>query len=252
MFKRSLSAAMVAAMLLMPMPGAVWATQNDDNKNNREQRDGHSRYEGKYLDHVPVVLNSRQSMRVLSIIWMMQQLTYITLTNLGVDMVTRDRAGLGGLPLIGGLFHETYDVNDYGEDNAVGSVFFAPGKLVVALKNNLKLEDLKVVILDTKNQYRLQGAPEVNQVPAESLAQLGLVPIFNQMLLHLAAPEAAAALGSWTPAAAESDPNFLQNLGADVLPHLPMMSRHYFGRAYLGPNNTLLIIPQWLKDGEDW
>ena len=251
MFKRSLVSVMVTAMLLLSVPGAVWAEQNNEKNDDRNRRDGHSRYEGKYLNHLPIVLNSRESVRVLSVIWMMQQLTYITLTSLGVDMVSRDRAGLGGLPLVGGLFQETYDVKDYNEDNAVGSVFFGPGQLVVALKNNLKMEDFKVVVLDTKNQYRLQGAPEVKQVPAESLAQLGLVPIINQMLLHAASPEAAAALGKWTPAAAESDPNFLQNLGADMLPHIPTLSRHYFGRAYLGPNNTLLIIPQWLSDGED-
>ncbi len=251
MVLRHFAIAALAVPLLVLMPAAAQATEQKQ-QDQSEQRDGHSRYEGKSLSHVPVVLNSRESMRVISIVMMLEQVTYITLTSLGVDMVSRDRIGVGGVPLIGGLFQETYDVDDYSQDNAVGSVFATPGKLVVALKNNLKLEDFQVVILDTNNQYQLQGAPAVDQVSAECRAGLGLIPIFSQMLLHLAAPEAATALGNYTPAAVESDPNLLQNLGADMLPHIPIMARHYFGRAYVGPNNTLVIIPQWLHDGEDW
>lgn len=241
MFRKRLTVAVLAAVIVVLGTGAAQATLEQD-RNQSEQRDGQSRHEGQFLHHVPLVLSTEETRRVAAIVFMMQHLTYMSLANLGVDVVSQDRVGLGGLPIFGGLFNETYDSDDFTEANDVGTVFMAADdKLVVALRNDLKLENLKVIVFNTNNEYQVRGTPTVEQVPPETLAKFGAVPLIHQMLLHTASPEVAGLLGS-LKADAEPGPETIRNLGVEVLSQVPTLQQHIIGRAYLGPNDTLMLV----------
>lgn len=242
MLKKRLVAAILAATLLVLGPTGALATQKQQNREQSEQRDGHSRHEGKSLTYVPLVFDQRETMRVVSVVMVAQYLTYLSLMNWGVDVTSQDRVGLGGVPLLGGIFADVYDSDDFTEANDVGTVFHAgDDQLVVALKDNLKLEDYQVIIFNASNQYTVGRSPRIEQVPPEKLAALGVVPIMSQVLLHSAVPEALDLLGNLS-ADQEPDPALAQNLGVDMLTHMPVLQRHVVGRAYRGPGNTLFLV----------
>jgi len=244
MLKRRFTAALLAAALLVQVPGGALATEKGRNDNNEqnEERDGHSRNESQYLNHVPLVLSDQQTMQIAAIIMLTQTLNYLTLTSLGVDVVSQDRIGLGGLGVISGLFSKTYGADDFGAANDVGTVFRAgDDKLVIALKDGLKLQDHKVIIFNTSNEYQVQGNPTIDQIPPENLAALGTVSIFNQLLLHAIAPEGMAFLRNFN-VDPEADQRTAQNVGVDVATEMPVLRDHVIGRAYLGPNNTILVV----------
>jgi len=241
MFKRSFVAALLVAVLLVQAPGAVWATQDDRNDQD-EQRDGHSRHESQSLTRVPLVLNNKQTMQIAAIVLLTRALTYLSLTNLGVDVVSQDRIGLGGLGFLGGLLDKTYSADDFTPANDIGTVFRAgDDKLVIALKDDLKLEDHKVIIFNASNEYQVRGNPTIEQIPPENLAALGTISIINQLLLHSLNPKGMALLGNLN-VDPEADNRTAQNIGVDVVTEMPRLRELVVGRAYLGPNNTIMVV----------
>jgi hypothetical protein len=241
MLKRGMVAALLAAALLVQASGGVLATQKG-NKDHEDDRDGQSRNESEYLNHVPLVLSNEDTLRLASIVILSQTLSYITLASLGVDVVSQDRIGLGGLGVISGLFDKTYNSDDFTAENDVGTVFRAgDDKLMIALKDDLKLADHQVIIFNTNKEFQVRGKPTIDQISPESLTTLGTISIINQLLLHTVAPEGMTLLGNLNvdPAA---DQRSAQNVGVDVATELPVLRDHVVGRAYLGPNNTILVV----------
>lgn len=233
--------AVLLAVALAIGPVGASATQKKD-QHEQDRRDGQSRHEGEFLTHVPLVLSSEESLRIASIVMVSQTLTFLSLTSLGVDTVSQDRIGLGGLGVLGGLFNETYGPDDFGAENDVGTVFRASDdKLVIALKGDLKLEDYKVVIFNRDNEYQVRGQPTIEELPAETLAKFGSIPVVSQLMLHTITPNAMDLLTALNmdPAADQAS---AQDAGVDLLTELPALQDHVVGRAYLGPNNTLMVL----------
>jgi len=241
MSKRGFAAALLAALLSLQLPGGALATEKG-NTNQDDRRDGQSRGESEFLNHVPLVLSSRDTLRIATIVMMTQTLTYLSLTSLGVDVVSQDRVNLGGLGALGGLFNKSYDAEDFSQDNDVGTVFRAgDDKLVIALKDDLKLSDHRVIIFNTDSEYQVRGKPTIDQIPPQNLAALGTLTIINQLLLHAIAPEGMSFLGNLN-VDPEADQRSAQNVGVDVATEMPVLRDHVIGRAYLGPNNTILVV----------
>ncbi|MEQ8357542.1 MAG: hypothetical protein RH942_18550 [Kiloniellaceae bacterium] len=241
MFGKRIAVAVLTAAMIAFGPAGVQATPQKD-RDQSEDRDGQSRNESQSLSHVPLVLSSEDTMRVATIVMMTQVLTYLTFANLGVDVVSQNRVGLDGLGVISGLFNKTYDSDDFTPANDVGTVFRAgDDKLVIALKGDLKLEDYKVIIFNTDNEYQVRGRPTIDQIPPDNLATLGGIAIVNRLLLHTIAPQGMAFLGNFNvdPTA---DARTAQDVGVDVATEMPSLQDAVVGRAYLGPNNTILVV----------
>ncbi len=237
---RGMAAAL--AVLLIALSPSISAAFEKQDQNQSDERDGHSRNEGRSLSHVPLVLSSKETMRIASIVWMTQTLTYLSLTSFGVDVVSQDRVNLGGLGVLGGLFNPTYGADDFTAQNDIGTVFRAgKDKLAIALKGDLRLEDHRVVIFNTNSEYQVGGHPTIEQVPAEQLAKLGTIPLINQLLLHTIAPNALQLLTSLNQDP-PADRVAAQDAGVDLVTHLPALQQLVVGRAYLGPNNTIMVV----------
>lgn len=249
MFKRALVAAALVAVVLAP--AGTQATQEKDQHN---ERDGQSRHEGEFLHHVPLVLTSDQSLKIARLVLVSQTLTYLSLTTLGVDVVTQDRVGLGNLGVLGGLLQETYGPDDFGAGNDIGTVFRAgDDQLVIALKGDRKLEDYKVVIFNRDNEYQVRGQPTIEQVPPDQLQKFGTIPVISRLMLHTVTPNAMellTGLNGEPPA----DRAAAQDAGVDFLAHLPLLQEHVVGRAYLGPENTIMVLvrPALVAGDEDY
>lgn len=251
MFNRSLAAALAAVFLAVAPLGAL-ATQEQD---RRDDRDGHSRYEKGDLRHVPLVLSNQESRRIAAIVMMVRHTTYLGLANLGVKVTSQDRVNLGGLGVLGSLFGETYDSDDFGAHNDAGTVFYdGDDQLFVALKEDVDLEDFRIVIFNADSEYQLRSAPKIEQISPERLAALGGVPVMHQLLTQTLAPETTALLGGLTAEGDQKAEASLQSVGVDVLGQIPTLREHIIGRAYKGPNNTLMLVvrPALVAGDEDY
>jgi len=240
MRKSRLVAAFLAVVLAI-CPLGVSATQKK-NQHEQQDRDGQSRHEGEFLTQVPLVLSSEQSLRIARILLVNQALTYVTLSNLGVDVVSQNRLNLGGLGVLGSLFNETYGPDDFGTANDIGTVFRAgEDKLVIALKGERKLEDYRVVVFNRDNEYQVRGQPTLEEVPPETLAKFGAIPLVTQLMMHSITPNAMDLLTALNldPAADEVS---ARDAGVNLLSELPALQDHVVGRAYLGSDNTIMVL----------
>lgn len=239
MFQRSFVAAVTAATLLATTllattPGAVQA--NPDQQ--QDQRDGQSRHELGPYNYLPLVLANARRLQIAAIVLMMHRATYITLMSAGVDPISASRLGLGGVPVLGGLFNKTYGPDDFTDDKDVGTVYFAgDDKLAVALEGDIKLEDYKIIVFNGEYQYDLRARPQLQQIPPESLAQLGAVTVVSQMLTQTITPEGMTLITGLKP-----DGNPGLEPGVPVLQDLPMLRRFFAGDVYRGDDKTLLIM----------
>jgi len=239
MFQRSsvaaiTAAALLATTLLATTPGAVQA--NPDLQQDR--RDGQSRHEIGPYSYLPLVLANARRLQIAAVVLMMQRATYVTLMSAGVDPTSANRVGLGGVPVLGGLFSKTYGPDDFTDDKDVGTVYFAgDDKLAVALQGDMKLEDYQIIVFNGEYQYDLRARPQLQQIPPERLAQLGAVTVVSQLLTRTITPEGMTLITGLKP-----DGNPGLEPGVPVLQDLPMLRRFFAGDVYRGDDKTLLIM----------
>lgn len=235
MFHRTFVAAVTAAALLATAPGVVHA--NPDQK-QQERRDGQSRYEIGPYNYLPLVLANARRLQIAAIVLMLQRTSYLMLMSGGVDPTSANRVGLGGVPVLGGLFSKTYGPDDFTDDKDIGTVYFAGDhKLAVALEGDMKLEDYDVIVFNGEHQYEIRAKPQLQQIPPERLAQLGAVTLVSQMLAHTITPEGMAVITGLKP---HGNPGV--DPGVPVLQDLPMLRRFFAGDVYRGDDRTLLIM----------
>jgi len=228
------AAALLATTLLATTPGAVQA--NPDQQQDR--RDGQSRHEIGPYSYLPLVLANARRLQIAAVVLMMQRATYVTLMSAGVDPTSANRVGLGGVPVLGGLFSKTYGPDDFTDDKDVGTVYFAgDDKLAVALQGDMKLEDYQIIVFNGEYQYDLRARPQLQQIPPERLAQLGAVTVVSQLLTRTITPEGMTLITGLKP-----DGNPGLEPGVPVLQDLPMLRRFFAGDVYRGDDKTLLIM----------
>jgi hypothetical protein len=240
MFQRSFvaavtAAALLATTLLATTPGAV---QANPDQQQQDRRDGQSRHELGPYSYLPLVLANARRLQIAAIVLMMQRATYLTLMSAGVDPTSASRVGLGGVPVLGGLFSKTYGPDDFTDDKDVGTVYFAgDDTLALALEGDMKLEDYKIIVFNGEHQYDLRARPQLQQIPPERLAQLGAVTVVSQLLTRTIAPEGMTLITGLKP-----DGNPGLEPGVPVLQDLPMLRRFFAGDVYRGGDKTLLIM----------
>lgn len=234
MFRRGVIAVVVAALLAVQMPVAAGA--RDGGNDSNEQRDTQSRNEQTALQVLPLLLGNDASLRLIMMIIIMHNITYQLFMAPGVDVTSQNRVGLGGL--FGGIFGKTYGASDFLKTLEVGSVYLAgKDRAAIVLKGDLRLEDYRVIVFNGENQYDITGAPELQQIDPQTLAQFGAIAMVTQLLNHTLNPQAFNAVAD------------MQNGGtvsADLTPQqqtdIPLLRKHLIGKVYIGANNTLLIV----------
>ena len=233
MLKRGVIVAVFAAMLSAQVPSVALA--NPD-QNNSQQRDGHSRNEQTALQVLPLLLSNNAHLRLAMMVIMMQNLSYQLFMASGVNVTSQNRVNLGGL--FGGLFAKTYSASDFLKQLEVGSVYLAgDDSAAIVLKGDMRLEDYRVILFNGENQYDITGRPELRQVDPRVLGQLAAITMMGQLLTYTLNPQAFNAM-------AEMQQN--GTVAADLTPEqqteIPLLRKRLIGKAYIGADNTLLIV----------
>lgn len=242
MFQRPFIAAALAAVLLALAPVAAQATQE---KKQSEDRDGQSRHESGQLNHLPLAFGNDRFMRVVQVVMLLQQVTYLATTALGVDFESDDRIGVPGL---GGLFGKTYDSDDFTEENRVGSVFRdGDDKLAVVLTGDSALDGYKVVVFNGKGHYEIRSRPAIVDISPSSLLQLGAIPSMEQLIRGQAAKETVQLLAGLIAGKAPQTESKLPVLG-----DIPQLGSLFVGTAHKDDDkNLMLMIRPSLVMGDD-
>jgi hypothetical protein len=232
MIKRGLAAVMVAAMLLVQGAPALANQNGGDN----ERRDGQSRYEVAPYNFLPLVLANQVRLRIAMMVIMMQSVTYNLLMAPGVEVTSQNRVGLGGL--FGGIFAKTYSAEDFMKSLEVGTVYQAgDDTIAVALKDNLKLEDYRVIVFNGDNQYDLRDRPALRQIDRSLLAKLNVVSLAVAMLNHTLDPQGVALMSGL-----DADGDVAATLSPALQHDVPLLRKLLIGKVYIADNNTLLVV----------
>lgn len=230
--KRRLIAATVAALLVVQ--GPMTALANPD-KQNQQSRDGQSRYEVAPYNYLPLVLANEVRLRIALMVVMMQSWTYQLSMSPGVDATSQNRVGLGGL--FGGILAETYSAENFVKSLEVGSVYRAgDDTIAVALKDDLHLEDYRVIVFNGDNQYDMRDRPAIRQIERERLAQFGVLTMVSAMLNHTLNPAGVRLLADLETTADGTE------LVPPQLHDLPQLRKALVGKVYMGSDNTLLVV----------
>ena len=232
MMKRVLAAAVVALLLVGWGPVPVLANNNGNDRG--EQRDGQSRYEVAPYNYLPLVLANQVRLRIALMVLMMQSWTYQLMMAPGVEVTSQNRVGLGGL--FGGVFSKTYSADDFLKSLEVGSVYQAgDDTIAVALKDDLRLENYRVIVFNGDDQYDLRDRPAIRQIDRARLAQFGLLTMVQAMLNHSLNPEGVRLVAGLETADDGT-------LVAPQLHDLPVLRKLLIGKVYVGGDNTLLVV----------
>lgn len=232
MLRRFLVSVLMAAVLVTQVSAGALARQ--EQRDHDQQRDGQSRYELAPMAYLPLVLANQYRLRIAMMVIMMQSWSYQLMMAPGVQPVSQNRVGLGGL--FGGLFAATYSADDFVKSLEVGSVYRAgDDTIAVALKDDLRLEDYRIIVFNGDYQYDLNDRPVLRQIDRERLAQFGLITMVQAMLNHTLAPEGVRLVAGFDTAAD----------GTPVAPQLhdlPALRKLMIGKVYVGDANTLLVV----------
>lgn len=229
---RVVVAAAVAALLMVQAP--ISALANPD-KQKEQARDGQSRYEVAPYSYLPLILSDEVRLRIALMVVMMQSWTYQLSMASGVDVTSQNRVSLGGL--FGGVFAESYSAKDFVKSLEVGSVYRAgDDTIAVALKDDLRLEDYRIIVFNGDNQYDVRERPALQQIERERLAQFGVLTMVSAMLNHTLNPAGVRLLADLETTAD----------GTELLPpqlhDLPQLRKALVGKVYRGSDNTLLVV----------
>lgn len=240
MMKRFLTAVAVVALLAVQLPGGAWATQNDNN-NDGEDRDGHSRYEVAPLSYLPLALALSANEQILRMCIFMQTVSYMIEMSTGVKVTNQNRVNLGGL--FGGLFATTYNAEYFLKSLEVGTVYYAGGDLLaVAMAGEEVLSDHRVIVFNGDYQYDPTALPTLQQIEPAQLQKLQTYSLMVELTRYTLGPEIMnmmAALGDVSAAQL----NDMSNLTpAQRETEIPALRRLIVGKVYRGPNNTLLVV----------
>ena len=230
MLARTVAAVAVAAVLSVQLCSG--ALGNPAGKSD-QQRDGQSRYEVGPFNYLPLVLADELRLRVALMVIMMQSWTYQLMMAPGVEPTSQNRVGLGGL--FGGVFAKAYSADDFLKSLEVGSVYQASeGIIAVALKDDLRLENYRVIVFNGDNQYDIRDRPVLKQIAREQLARFGMITLVQSMLSHTLGPEGVRMVAGFDVAGDGT-------LVAPALHDLPALRELMIGKVYLGRDNTLLV-----------
>lgn len=233
MSKQRFIAVIVAAILVVQGPAGALA--NPDQQRDR-QRDGQSRYEVGPYNYLPLVLVANVRLRVAMMVFMMQNLTYNLLMAPGVEVTSQNRVGLGGL--FGGIFAKTYSAEDFLKSLEVGSVYQAgDDSIAVALKDDLRLEDYRILVFNGDNQYGMRDRPAIRQIDRNLLAKFGAISMAAALLNHTLHPEGVKLMAEMNPTGDVS-----ANLTPPDLSDLLLLRKLLIGKVYVGADNTLLVV----------
>lgn len=236
MIQRSVTAAVLAAFLVLGWSGAVLADPSESN--DSEGRDGKSRHESGPLNHIPLVFGNGDFMKLVQVVMLLQEVTYVSTTAFGVDFTSDDRVGLDGVPVLGGLFNKTYDADDFTEENRVGSVFRAgDDTMAIVLTGERAMDGYQVVFFNGKGHYEIAGRPKLTEVSPASLAQLGNIPSIEQLVRGQAAKDVVRILAGLTATTIPSADSKLP-----VMSDVPLLRGAFAGTAHEGDDNMLLIM----------
>lgn len=230
MFRKAVTMLALALVLALQLPGGGRA--NPEQKTN--QRDGQSRYEVAPYNYLPLVLADQIRLRVAMMVVMMQSWTYTLMMQPGVEQISQNRVGLGGL--FGGAFKKTYGAEDFLKSLEVGSVYRAGSDTIaVALKDDLRLEDYRVIVFNGNYQYDISDRPALRQIDRARLAELGAISLISAMLNHTLDAEGVKMVAGVEIAADGT-------LVSAQFHDLPALRQLKVGTVYMGSNNTLLVV----------
>ncbi len=238
MIKRSILAALLAVALVFQGAGGAWATNKD--KDQEEDRDGHSRYELAPLAYLPLVLAGAAQERIARMYIMMQQVSYLVEMTTGVKATSQNRVGLGGL--FGGVFAKTYSAEDFLKSLEVGTVYRAGnGLLAVAMEGDEVLTDHKVIVFNGDYQYDPQSLPSLQQIEPAQLQKLQAYSLMVELAHHTLTAPLVNMIARMNHVSAEQ----LQGTPGLTPAHeteIPVLRKLIVGKVYRGPNNTLLVL----------
>ncbi|HIC80097.1 MAG TPA: hypothetical protein EYH07_10455 [Kiloniellaceae bacterium] len=235
----------IAAAAVQP---AVAFEKGTENRNDDEQRDGHSRNEGLRLNIVPVITDDRTiTLRIETVVVIQSRFVHVAETSFGVDYKNLDTVDVGAVPVLGSLFGDRLDAGDFTEENQVGTVYIAgENTLAAVVSDDVNVADYGVGVVNGKGHYRLSGGPMLTEVAPTSLGELGTLPSVQNVLSDMPDPGATLLLGG-LKSLDESEQQ-----GVPFLGDIPVLNSLFKGSVHRGRDHELLffIRPTILTDDD--
>ncbi|WP_420345807.1 hypothetical protein [Pelagibius sp.] len=240
--------AVIAYMALAAVQPAVASEKANDSRSDGEQRDGHSRNEGVRLNIVPVISGDRTiTLRIESVVVIQSRFVHVAETSFGVDYKNLDTVDVGDVPLLGSLFGDRLDADDFTEENQVGTVYIAgENTLAAVVSDDVEVDGYRLGVVNGKGHYRLSAGPMLTEVAPTSLGELGTLPSVQNILSDMPDPGAAVLLGG-LKSLDESE-----RQGVPFLGDIPALNGLFKGSVHRGADHELLffIRPTILTDDD--
>lgn len=245
----TLAGLMVGVSALFPGPALATLKGNNENQQDQDGRDGHSRHEGVRLGYVPVVVDDRGSLRINTVIVIQTRFIHVSPTSPGVDYKNLDVVDVGDVPLLGGLFGDRLDADDFNQGNRVGSAFLAgQNSLAAVIVDDVVVPDVRPTVVNGKGSYEITGTPQVVETAPVDMGELVELPVIKNLMAGKLTPEQTMVIAGIT---ATSVPD-----NADKVPFLgdiPVLQRLFLGDVHRGDDQELhiLIRPSIVVGDED-
>ncbi len=230
--------ALAGFMALAMVQPAVAFEKGTDSRNDDEQRDGHSRNEGLRLNIVPVITDDRTiTLRIESVVVIQSRFVHVAETSFGVDYKNLDTVDVGAVPVLGSLFGDRLDADDFTEENQIGTVYIAgENTLAAVVSDDVDVGDYRLGVVNGKGHYRLSGGPMLTEVAPTSLGALGGLPSVQSILSDMPDPGASVLLGG-LKSLDESD-----RQDGPFLGDIPVLNSLFKGSVHRGRDHELLFF----------
>ncbi|WP_299623100.1 hypothetical protein [Pelagibius sp.] len=228
----------LGVLALVPGPATATIKGNNQNQQDQEGRDGHSRHEGVRLDYVPVVVDDHVSLRINTVIVIQTQFIHVSPTSPGVDYKNLDVVDVGNVPLLGGLFGDRLDADDFNQGNRVGSAFLAgANSLAAVIVDDVVVPDVRPTVVNGKGSYEIAGTPQLVETAPTDMGELVELPVIQNLMAGNLTAEQTMVIAGIT---ATSVPD-----NADKVPFLgdiPVLQRLFLGSVHRGDDQELHIL----------
>lgn len=238
---------MVGVMTLVP--GPALATQKGGDDSQEDRRDGHSRHEGVRLGYVPVVVDDRGSLRINTVIVIQTRFIHVSPTSPGVDYKNLDVVDVGNVPLLGGLFGDRLDADDFNQGNRIGSAFLAgQNSLAAVIVDDVAVPDVRPTVVNGKGSYEIAGTPQAVETAPAGMGELVELPVIQNLMAGNLTSEQTMVIAGITATSVPENADKVPFLG-----DIPVLQRLFLGDVHRGGDRELhiLIRPSIVMGDED-
>jgi len=247
MFQRRF-VAMAIALAVLALPSAALATLEKRNNEQSEDRDGHSRHEGKRLTYVPLPKGGGGG-RITRMVLIQTRFLHVAETSFGVDFESLDRIDVREVPLFGSIFDKGLSADDFTPETRVGSVYLAgDNSLAAVIDDNIDVANQRLDVVTGPGRYQIQMTPRLIETAPTDLGKFGELPSVEGLLTGNADPGTVIVLRGLTKTEVPEEGNKVPLLG-----DIPLLQSLFRGTVHQGEKKKLLIFlrPSIVMDDPD-